>query len=130
MKFVLLFAALLVELLDSDLSRASGVLFESLIALAIRDLACSKSLIEFCINSYNSLQCPPSKSIFIFYTLQNSAGIIKKRKNSTIEKRIDILLTGILKQNELSRPHLNYGDLKRPGNFKSHDQNLTSELRF
>ena len=80
MKFVLLFAALLVELLDSDLSRASGVLFESLIALAIRDLACSKSLIEFCINSYSSLQCPPSKPIFIFYTLQKSAGIIKKKE--------------------------------------------------
>ena len=51
-------------LLDSDLYWSSRVLFESLTALATRDLGCSKSLIEFSINSCSFLQRPPSKTIF------------------------------------------------------------------
>lgn len=107
---------------DSDLYWSSGALFESLTALATRDLASSKSLVELSINSCSSLQRPPSKAIFKNHFTNKRGNALKERIC-----RIDRLLTRILEQQEFHRPHENYGDWKKP-NFKFQFQITTSKI--
>ena len=100
-------------LLDSDPWWTSGVLFESLTALATRDLAFSKSLIELSINSCSSLQHPPSKATFKNHFTNKGGHAWKEKIRWT-----DRLLTRILEQQEFFRPPENYEACKRPCNFK------------